>query len=289
MFSGSIVALVTPFHNDSIDLMSLEKLIKWHLESGTNGLVVVGSTGEGILLSDKERSEVVNAAFEILQGRIPLIVGCSAASTQDAIKQAKQAEECKADGILSLVPYYVKPTQAGIIQHFTDIHNETKTPIILYNNPGRCSVDLSIDAIVSLSSQTRVVALKDSNTDLSRVIKIKSQIRDFQLFSGDDLSLVGFLANGGDGAISVTANIAPSQVAELIRCFKSGDMKRVNALNVQLTHLSEALFVESNPIPIKYALYVKGMIGNELRKPLTRASDSTKNMIESIIGRWSFC
>lgn len=288
MFSGSIVALVTPFHNGSVDLMALEKLIKWHLESGTDGILIVGSTGEGMLLGANEREEIINTANEILQHRIPLIVGCSAVSTDDAIAYTKQAEKCNADAALVVAPYYVKPTQQGIIQYFTDIHNETKIPIILYNNPGRCAVNASVDTIIALSAQTRIVALKDSNPDLSRVVKIKSQVKDLNLLSGDDLSLVGYLANGGDGAISVTANIAPSQVSDLIRALKAGDIKKVNLLNLQLTQLSEALFVESNPIPVKYALYVKGLIDNELRKPLTKAENSTKNLIESITGRWNF-
>ncbi len=288
MFSGSIVALVTPFHNNVIDFMALEKLIRWQLESGTNGILVMGSTGEGLLLNDEERSEIIRTANEILEKRIPLIVGCSTPSTSEAIRLAKQAEECGADAILSIVPYYIKPTQAGIIQHFTDIHNNSQLPIILYNNPGRCAVNMSIDTIVNLASQTRIVALKDSDTNLARVPKIKSQMPYFKLLSGDDTSLVGYLASGGDGTISVTANIAPAQVTELIRTCQSGDYKKVRTLNAQLTSLSEALLLESNPIPIKYALYVKGMIDNELRKPLTKASDSTKNAIELVTGRWNF-
>ncbi len=288
MFRESIVALVTPFHNGLPDLMALERLIKWQLESGTAGILILGTTGEGMQLSDKERFEIINTAYEVLEKRIPLIVGCSAVSPKESIGLIKQAEECKTDGVLTVVPYYVKPTQSGIIQYFTEIHSATKIPIILYNNPGRCAVNATVDTIVTLSSQTRIIALKDSNTDLSRVVKIKNQARNFALLSGDDLSLVGFLANGGDGAISVTANIAPGQVTELIKCIKLGDMKRVVALNAQLSQLSEALFIEPNPIPIKYALYVKGMIDNELRSPMTKAEDSTKNMIEAITGKWKF-
>jgi 4-hydroxy-tetrahydrodipicolinate synthase len=288
MFSGSIVALVTPFHNDMIDFMSLEKLIKWHLEYGTEGILVAGSTGEGLLLSNTERSELIRAANEIINKKIPLIAGCSSPSTVESIELAKQAEQSGADAILSVVPYYVKPTQPGIIQHFMDIHNSTKIPIIIYNNPGRCSVNASVETIINLASNTRIVALKDSDPTLSRVVKIKSQIPNFSLLSGDDSSLLGYIANRGDGAISVMANIAPQQVAEMIRFWKAGDIKRANLLNVQLTHLSEALFVEPNPIPVKYALYVKGMIDNELRRPLTKAVDITKNAVEFVTGKWDF-
>jgi 4-hydroxy-tetrahydrodipicolinate synthase len=288
MLSGSIVALVTPLHNNSVDLMALESLIKWHLESGTDGILVCGSTGEGMLLSEDERASIINTAAEILAKRIPLIVGCGDVAAGPAAMQVKKAEECGANYALVTVPYYLKPTQSGINQHFIDIHNSTKLPLVLYNNPSRCAVNVNVDTIVNLYANTRIVAIKDSDVNLSRVVKLKSQARDLAVLCGDDASLVGFLASGGDGAISVISNIAPSQTAEMIRCFKSGDMKRVNALNIQLTYLSEALFVETNPIPVKYALYVKGMIDNELKKPLTKASDITKNIIESVTGKWNF-
>lgn len=288
MFTGSIVALVTPFHNGAIDFMALEKLIKWHLEKGTDGILVVGSTGEGMLLSDKERESVINASNEILQKRIPLIVGASFASTKEAVDAAKMAEKNSADAVLSIVPFYVKPTQKGIIQHFSQIHEETQIPIILYNNPGRCSVNASVETIIELAKKTRIIGLKDSNADLSRVVQIKSQIKNFKLLSGDDASLIGYLAAGGDGAISVTANVAPELISELIKNVKAGDLKRAGELNEPLVQLSEVLFLESNPIPVKYALYIKGFLDNELRSPLTPAADTTKNVIESITGKWNF-
>ncbi|MDR2075155.1 MAG: 4-hydroxy-tetrahydrodipicolinate synthase [Holosporales bacterium] len=288
MFSGSIVALVTPFRDGAVDFMSLEKLIKWHIESGTDGILVTGSTGEGLLLTQSEREEIIKTANEIIAKRIPLIAGCSSSSTFESIALAEQAEKAGADAILSIVPFYVKPTQAGIIQHFADIHNNSKLPIILYNNPGRCSVNASVETIITLAAQTRIIALKDSDTNLARVIKIKSQVQNFNLLSGDDVSLVGYLSNGGDGAISVTANVAPQQVAEMIRFWRAGNTKGVNDLNYRLISLSEALFIESNPIPVKYALYVKGFIDNELRKPLTKANDITKNAIELVTEKWRF-
>jgi 4-hydroxy-tetrahydrodipicolinate synthase len=279
---------VTPFRDGAVDFMSLEKLIKWHIESGTDGILVTGSTGEGLLLTQSEREEIIKTANEIIAKRIPLIAGCSSSSTFESIALAEQAEKAGADAILSIVPFYVKPTQAGIIQHFADIHNNSKLPIILYNNPGRCSVNASVETIITLAAQTRIIALKDSDTNLARVIKIKSQVQNFNLLSGDDVSLVGYLSNGGDGAISVTANVAPQQVAEMIRFWRAGNTKGVNDLNYRLISLSEALFIESNPIPVKYALYVKGFIDNELRKPLTKANDITKNAIELVTEKWRF-
>lgn len=288
MFSGSTVALVTPFHNDSVDLMALEKLIRWQIESGIEGILVAGSTGEGLLINEAEREIIINTANEVINKRIPLIVGCSTPSTSDAIRLAKQAENLNADGILAIVPYYVKPTKEGIIQHFTDIHNNSKIPIIMYNNPGRCAVSMSVDTVVTLAAQTRIVALKESDTNLSRIFKITESAPQLKLLSGDDSSLAGFLACGGSGAISVTANIAPSMVTEMITSWTNGNITKMRELSVPLAHLSEVLFTEANPIPIKYALFVKGMIDNELRKPLTKASDVTKNAIESVMGRWRF-
>jgi 4-hydroxy-tetrahydrodipicolinate synthase len=288
MLYGSIVALVTPFQNGAVDYAALEKLIKWHIESGTNGVLIAGSTGEGLLLDDSERTEMIKIANEIINKRIPLVMGCSSPSTIASVKLAKQAKDCGADAILSIVPFYVKPTQTGIIQHFVTLHTESNLPIIMYNNPSRCSVNASVETIVNLTSKTRIVGLKDSDTTLSRVIKIKTQVPNFKLFCGDDISLAGYLASGGDGTISVVANIAPQQLIEMLKFWKAEDLKRFMVLNTQLTYLGEALFVEPNPIPAKYALYLKGLINNELRQPLTKASDSTKNVIESVMCKWSF-
>jgi 4-hydroxy-tetrahydrodipicolinate synthase len=193
MFSGSMVALVTPFSNNLVDFDSLEKLIEWQINSGTDAILVCGSTGEGLLLSSEEKEQIISTSIEISKKRVPIIVGCSSCWTNESISLIKQAEKLSADGVLVIAPYYVKPMQLGIIKHFEEVHNNTNIPIIMYNNPGRCSVNMAIDTIVELSKLKRIVALKDSDTNLSRVIFIKSKAPELKLLSGDDATFAGYL------------------------------------------------------------------------------------------------
>lgn len=268
MFSGAIVALVTPFRNDVVDYDALGKLIEFQISAGTDAILVCGSTGEGLLLSDDERAGIIKYSIDVANKQVPIIAGCSACWTKDAIKLVKQAENLKADGVLLIAPYYVKPTQDGIIQHFTKIHNNTNISIIAYNNPGRCAVDMSVDTIVEIAKLSRVVALKDSNTNLSRVNFIKRRVPDFTLLSGDDLSLPGYLAHGGDGCISVTANVEPEQVKKLITSWKERNIDTMQEIANKLAPISESMFTEPNPIPVKRMLTQMGLISNELRLPL---------------------
>ena len=272
MFSGSIVALVTPFKNGDVDFGALEKLIEFQISAGTDAVLVCGSTGEGLLLSDIEREKIIINSIKISDKRVPIIVGCSSCWTEDAIKLAKQAENLGADGILLIAPHYVKPTQEGVIQHFKTVHDKTNIPVIMYNNPGRCAVDMTIDTIVEISKLSRVVALKDSNTNLSRVNFIKKKASGLKLLSGDDPSFPGYLAHGGDGCISVTANIEPALVKELLNAWHSHEIGKMQNIANKLAPISEAMFIEPNPIPVKYVLSQRGFIKNELRLPLTPAT-----------------
>ncbi len=284
MFSNSIVALVTPFRNSLVDYDALEKIINWQISSGTNAILVCGSTGEGLLLSMEEREKIIKKSIEFSNKRVPIIVGCSSCWTQDAINLTKQAEDLGADGVLLIAPYYVKPTQKGIIQHFEKVHEITNIPIIAYNNPGRCAVDMSCETVIELSKMERIVALKDSNTDLSRVFFIKSQSPDFIMLSGDDPSFPGYLAHGGDGCISVTANIAPKLVKDLINAWKNRNMDKMKEIGMKkLAPLSSALFKEPNPIPVKYALHKMGFMNNELRLPLTQATENIMKILDKVL------
>lgn len=283
MFSGSMVALVTPFRNNLVDYDALEKVIEWQINSGTDAILVCGSTGEGLLLTDEERSGIIAASIEIAKRRVPILVGCSSCWTTDAIKLTKQAEALNADGVLLIAPYYVKPTQAGIIQHFITVHENSNIPIIMYNNPGRCAVDMSIDTILNIAKLPRVVALKDSNTNLARVNFLKDRNPSLKLLSGDDPTLPGYLAHGGDGCISVTANVEPALVKKLVTSWADRDIDTMQKIATKLAPLSEALFTEANPIPVKYALYRKGLITNELRSPLTPATQCTRDKLDRLI------
>lgn len=283
MFGSSIVALVTPFHNGQVDYSALEKLIEFQITSGTDAILVCGSTGEGLLLSDAEREQIIASAIEVSRKRVPVIVGCSSCWTEDALKLTKQAEKLNADAVLLIAPYYVRPTQNGIIEHFKVVHDNTNIPIIAYNNPGRCAVDMSVDTIVEISNLSRVVALKDSNTHLARVNFLKDKAPKLKLFSGDDPSLSGYLAHGGDGCISVTANVLPRLVKQLITSWQNLDIKAMQKTANILAPVSEAMFIESNPIPVKYALYKMNLLDNELRAPLTIALEKTKKLLDSLL------
>ena len=274
MFSRSIVALVTPFRNNFVDSAALEKLISFQIDSGTDGVLVCGSTGEGLLLTTEERADIIKQSIECAAGKTKVIVGCSACSTKEAIDLANQAEDLKADGILAIAPYYVKPTQYGIKEHFKTILKNSNIPVIMYNNPGRCSVNMSVETISELSYLPNIVALKDSDTNLSKVTLLRKSVeKDFMLLSGDDPSLVGYLAHGGNGAISVTANVVPSLVKNLIESWEKRDIDQVQNISSKIMNLNLALFLEPNPIPVKYALYKMGLLQNELRLPLTCASE----------------
>ncbi|MBQ7524504.1 MAG: 4-hydroxy-tetrahydrodipicolinate synthase [Alphaproteobacteria bacterium] len=283
MLTGSMVALATPLRNNVVDYDALERLIEWQIKCGTDAILVCGSTGEGLLLSEEERGGTISASVEIVKGRVPVIVGCSSCWTVDALKLTSQAKHLKADAVLLIAPYYVKPTQHGIIQHFTTVHENSNIPIVMYNNPGRCAVDMTIDTIVELSKLPRVVALKDSNTNLSRATFLKSRVPDLILLSGDDPSLPGYLAHGGDGCISVAANVAPTLVKKLVLAWKSGDTHAMQTAAAKLAPLSEAMFVEPNPIPVKYALSKLGFTANELRSPLTPATRKTMDTVDAIM------
>ncbi|MBQ2174744.1 MAG: 4-hydroxy-tetrahydrodipicolinate synthase [Alphaproteobacteria bacterium] len=283
MFAGSIVALVTPFCAGKIDYVALKKLVEFHISSGTDAILVCGSTGEGLLLSDAEREHVIAKTIEISNKRMPIIVGCSSCWTDDAIKLTSQAEKLGADGVLLIAPYYVKPTQNGIIEHFKTVHNSTNIPIIAYNNPGRCAVGMTIDTVAEIAKLPRVVGLKDSNTNLARVNFLKYQAPKLKLFSGDDPTLPGYLAHGGDGCISVTANIVPRLVKQLLTSWQNRDIDNMQKTANMLAPVSEAMFVEPNPIPVKYALSRMKLIDNELRLPLTMASDKTKRSLDLLL------
>jgi 4-hydroxy-tetrahydrodipicolinate synthase len=284
MLAGSMVALITPFSGNLVDFAALERLINWQIDSGTDGIVVCGSTGEGLLLSNEEREKIIAAAIEIAGRRVPIIVGCSSCFTEETVRLTKQAERLSADGVLVSAPYYVKPTQNGIIEHFKRVRENCRLPIIMYNIPSRCAVNMSVDTIVELSKLGNV-SLKDSDTNLSRVAAVKSLAPDLIMLSGDDPSLAGYLVQGGDGCVSAAANVEPSLVKSLVSSYQKGDLKTMREIAKKLAPLSDVLSVESNPIPLKYILYKKGFIKNELRLPLTPASVTAMEKIDKVLLR----
>ncbi|UWR22758.1 4-hydroxy-tetrahydrodipicolinate synthase [Sulfitobacter sp. S190] len=282
MFKGSMPALVTPFRNGELDIETLKKLVEWHIGEGTNGFVPVGTTGESPTLTHAEHETVVEEVVKATAGRVPVIAGAGSNNTVESIRFAQHAEKVGADGILVVTPYYNKPTQRGLIAHFTAIHDCCALPIIIYNIPGRSVVDMTPETMAELAKLDRIVGVKDATGDLARVCDQRLHCgRDFIQLSGEDATAHGFNAQGGTGCISVTANVAPKLLAEMQAACASGDY--ATALNIQdlLMPLHKAIFTEPGLVGAKYAMSRLDLCSDEVRLPLTGLSDSTKALIDA--------
>ncbi|NOH62731.1 4-hydroxy-tetrahydrodipicolinate synthase [Vibrio sp. RE88] len=279
MFSGSIVALITPFNNDGeVDYVSLKKLVDFHVESGSDGIVAVGTTGESATLTVEEHVKVVTKAVEFAEGRIPVIAGTGANATHESVTFSRLLNNSGIAGCLSVTPYYNKPTQEGLFQHYKAIAEESDVPQILYNVPGRTAVDLLPETVARLAEIDNIVALKDATGDLSR-IAIHRELcgEDFILLSGDDSSGLDFVKQGGQGVISVTNNIAAEDMAKMMKLALEGKYEEAEIINQRLMPLHKNLFVESSPIPVKWAAHKMGLIAHgDLRLPLTELSENAR-------------
>jgi 4-hydroxy-tetrahydrodipicolinate synthase len=275
MFHGSIVALVTPMSEDGrVDYAALERLIDFHIEQGSNGIVSVGTTGESATLDMDEHIDVVARTVRHARGRLPILAGTGGNSTWEAIALTQRAREAGADACLLVVPYYNKPTQEGLYRHFRAIAEAVDVPQILYNVPGRTCCDMLNDTVVRLAQVDRIIGLKDATGDLGRVRDLRERCgAGFVLLSGDDFTTREFTLLGGDGAISVTANVAPAQMARMCAAARAGDAEGAAAIDAEIASLHKALFVEANPIPVKWALREMGLIGPGIRLPLTPLSE----------------
>lgn len=278
---GSLVALVTPMlENGGLDFNALEALIEWHIESGTNGIVSVGTTGESATVSVPEHLEIINKTINFVDGRVPVIAGTGGNSTQEAIELTQTAAELGADYALLVTPYYNKPNQEGLFHHFIKIADSAEIPQILYNVPSRTACDLMPETVMRLANHQNIVGIKealDSSERFSELIKISQSIADqknFSVFSGDDPTFNSFMANGGDGVISVAANVVPSYISQICSLNLSGQFDEAKELNSILENLYELLFVESNPIPVKWILNRMKRIQSGIRLPLVPYNES---------------
>ena len=271
MFQGSFVALVTPMKEDaSLDWEALERFVEWHIEKGSNGLVPVGTTGESATLSMSEHAEVIKRVVDQVDGRVPVIAGTGANSTSEALELTLAAQDAKADGALLVTPYYNRPTQEGLYLHYKHIAERTNIPLVLYNVPSRTACDLLPETVGRLAELPNVAGIKEATGDIQRMLEIKALVDDsFSLLSGDDASSGEFLESGGHGVISVTANIAPAQMAKLCELISEGRVEDARALNSVLMSLHTGLFVEPNPIPVKWAAAKMGFGTDVLRLPMT--------------------
>lgn len=276
MITGSIVALVTPMHADgSVDWASLERILDLHIQSGTGAIGAVGTTGESATLSTPEHCEVIKYCVDYIAGRIPVVAGTGSNSTREAIELTAAAADAGADACLLVTPYYNKPTQRGLYLHFQAVAEAVAVPNILYNVPGRTAVDMSNDTALALANIDNIVGIKDATGDLERGRDLIARApQGFAVYSGDDPTAMELILAGGQGNISVTANIAPAIMVELCRLAAAGDRTGAQVLDQKLAALNEALFLESNPIPVKWAMQQRGLIGPGIRLPLTELDEA---------------
>jgi 4-hydroxy-tetrahydrodipicolinate synthase len=281
MIRGSIVALVTPMSADGeIDGDALQRLVELHVQSGTAAIVAVGTTGESATVDEQEHCDLIARTIAAAAGRIPVIAGTGANSTTEAIRLTRCAADLGADAALLVTPYYNKPTQAGLIAHYRCVADAVDIPQILYNVPGRTACDLLPATAAELASHPRIVGIKDATGDLTRLAELRAGCgADFALYSGDDATGCELMLQGGDGVISVTNNVAPAQMAQLCALALGGKRDQAEALNAQLDPLHRQLFIESNPIPVKWALHEMGLIGTGIRLPLTWLAEEHQGIV----------
>ena len=285
-FSGYYTALITPFKDDgSLDEARFEALVDWQIEQGTDGLVPVGTTGESPTLSHEEHDRVVEICVKVTNGRVPIIAGAGSNSTAEAVRLSQHAEQVGADAVLIVSPYYNKPTQAGLKAHFTSVADAISVPLIIYDIPGRSIVQISDEVMAELAAHPNIAGIKDATADCARPTKLKSLIGDdFCQLSGEDATVLPYLAAGGHGCISVVSNVAPALCSELHRAWVVGnDPSAALALHQKLMPLHTALFCEASPGPVKYAASLLGIAGPQTRQPLVEIADSSKRAVEAAL------
>lgn len=282
---GSLVAIVTPMHADgSLDIPCLRKLIDWHIAEGTDGIVIVGTTGESPTVTVEEHCELIRIAVEHANKRIPIIAGSGANSTVEAIALTKSAKQSGADASLQVVPYYNRPTQEGMYQHFKKIAESVDIPIILYNVPGRTVADMSNETVVRLSEIPNIIGIKEASGNIARDLELLRLVPDsFAVYSGDDATAIALMLCGGKGNISVTANVAPKAMHEMCKAAMNGNIAEAKAINNKLIPLHNKLFCEPNPVPVKWALAEMGMMPDGLRLPLVGLSTQYHDIVRSAL------
>ncbi|MFZ5790484.1 MAG: 4-hydroxy-tetrahydrodipicolinate synthase [Pseudomonadota bacterium] len=282
MFKGSITALITPFRNGAVDERAFQEFVEWQIAEGTDALVPCGTTGESPTLSHEEHMRVVELCIEAAKGRVPVIAGTGSNSTAEAILLTRHAKEAGADAALVVLPYYNKPTPEGQYQHFKAIHDAVNIPIIIYNVPPRSAVDMSVETMARLAKLPRIVGVKDATADLTRSLSTKLAIGpDFCQLSGEDGTAIAFLAQGGHGCISVTSNVAPRLCAQMHKAWQQGEFRQAMDIHERLFPLHKALFCETSPGPVKYAVSLLGRCSAEARLPLCEIADASKQRVKS--------
>ena len=284
MFKGSIVAIVTPFKNKAVDEKALSELIEWHIKEGTNAIVPCGTTGESATLNYEEHYKVIEITVKTVNKRLPVIAGTGANSTDETIMITRKAKEMGADGALLVTPYYNKPTQEGLYRHYKEVAGAVDIPIVLYNVPGRTAVNMLPQTVARLAEIKNIVAIKEATGDMRQVSDIIRLCGDsITVISGDDFTTLPLLLLGGKGVISVSANVAPRDVAGMIKAWEDGNISEAKRLHYKLEPLNQSMFIETNPIPAKTALSMMGKIQEEFRLPLCPMSNENKDKLKNIL------
>ena len=284
MFKGSIPAVITPFSEDKVDYKSLTKVLNYLIDNGSHGLVPCGTTGESPTLSHDEHKKIIEETIRIADKRIPVIAGTGSNNTLEALEYTDHAENSGADAALIVTPYYNKPTQSGLYEHFKLIAEKTNIPIIIYNIPGRSVVDMSIETMIELSKLKNIVGVKDATNDLFRPLLTRKKMKnEFCYLSGEDGTALAYLAQGGQGCISVTANVAPKLCSELHSAWQNRNINRAQEINLKLSTLHNVLFIESSPGPVKYAASILGLCKEDTRLPLSEIKEDTKRQVKNCL------
>jgi 4-hydroxy-tetrahydrodipicolinate synthase len=284
MFKGSFTALITPFRNGQLDEQAFRRIVEWQISEGTHGLVPVGTTGESPTLSHAEHKRIVELTVEVANRRVPVIAGAGSNATREAIDFTRHAEQVGANAVLVVTPYYNKPTQEGLYQHFKAINDASSIPIVIYNIPGRSVVDMSVETMKRCFALKNVVGVKDATANLIRASQQRAVMGpQFNMLSGEDGTALGFMAHGGHGCISVTSNVAPRLCADFQNACLAGDFKTALALQDRLMPLHDALFCESNPGPVKYAASRLGLCEPETRLPLAPISEASRKIVDAAL------
>jgi 4-hydroxy-tetrahydrodipicolinate synthase len=284
MFKGSIPAVITPFIGDEVDYDSLAKVLNFLIDNGSHGLVPCGTTGESPTLSHEEHKKIIEETIRVADKRVPVIAGTGSNNTLEAVEYTEHAEKSGADAALIVTPYYNKPTQSGLYEHFKTIADKTNIPIIIYNIPGRSIVDMTIETMIELSKINKIIGVKDATNDLFRPLLTRKKMQnDFCYLSGEDGTSLAYLAQGGHGCISVTANVAPKLCSEMHTAWQNGNISKAQEINLKLSSLHNSLFVESSPGPVKYAASLLGLCNKNTRLPLSEIRDDTKILVKNCL------
>ncbi|MFZ3115691.1 MAG: 4-hydroxy-tetrahydrodipicolinate synthase [Syntrophales bacterium] len=284
MFKGAIVAIVTPFKEGRVDEEALRALIEWQIINGTDGIVPCGTTGESATLSHEEHDRVIEITIDAVRKRVPVIAGTGSNSTAEAIRLTRHAYDAGADGVLVVCPYYNRPTQEGMYQHFKEIAFQVPIPVVLYNVPGRTGVNLLPETVVRLASVPNIVGIKEASGSLKQIMDLIHLCPpDFYVLSGDDFIALPILCLGGKGVISVASNVVPADMAAMIDAYQAGNLTKAREMHYRMLSLMDVLFIETNPIPVKSALAMLGMINDELRLPLSNLSSGNEQKLRNIL------